>query len=259
MSGLCLLASSAQAQTPIRPDSTKTPGATLAVTVQDICTPGYSHKVRNVPGEVKEQVYESYGIPSHEPGEYEIDHLISLELGGSNSARNLWPESYWTAPWNAHVKDVLENTLHREVCAGRLPLATAQHDIATDWIAAYQKYFHRTAATSAEAAGGLKPAPTHGRQSQAHERHSWPTGHGVDVTPGNAVVQFDNGSAMTVLLGGQPPSISPTGRVRGVRQQGTTLDIDYDSGTTLEFQTAEATQVDDAMVRDAEGTIGVAR
>jgi hypothetical protein len=122
------------------PDPNLTPGATLAVTTADICAPGYSRKVRDVPIAVKRDVYLRYHITYHRKGEYEIDHLISLELGGSNSERNLWPESYWTTPWNAHVKDVLENTLHREVCAGRLPLATAQHDIATDWIAAYQKY-----------------------------------------------------------------------------------------------------------------------
>ena len=78
-----------------------------------------------------------------------MDHLISLELGGSNSIKNLWPQSYETQPWNAHVKDALENELHDEVCSGRLDLATAQHDIATDWIAAYKKYFHTNAPLSA--------------------------------------------------------------------------------------------------------------
>ena len=78
----------------------------------------------------------------HKPGDYEVDHLISLELGGSNSIKNLWPQSYLTQPWNAHVKDALENELHDEVCSGKVDLATAQHDIATDWIAAYKKYFH---------------------------------------------------------------------------------------------------------------------
>jgi hypothetical protein len=122
------------------PDPVLTPGATLPVTTADICAPGYSHKVRDVPAEVKRDVYRRYHISRHRKGEYEIDHLISLELGGSNSERNLWPESYWTTPWNAHVKDRLENALHREVCAGHIPLETAQHDIAADWIVAYQKY-----------------------------------------------------------------------------------------------------------------------
>src|SRR5436305_1905025 len=102
---------------PLLPDPKLTPGDTLDVTAADICTPGYSKKVRNVPQEVKRQAYAEYGIASHQPGEFEVDHLISLELGGSNSLRNLWPQSYRTQPWNAHVKDAIENELHREVCS----------------------------------------------------------------------------------------------------------------------------------------------
>jgi hypothetical protein len=45
-----------------------------------------------------------------------------------------------TQPWNARVKDQLENFLHAEVCAGRIPIEQAQREIAQDWIAAYQKY-----------------------------------------------------------------------------------------------------------------------
>ncbi|MFL6465952.1 MAG: HNH endonuclease, partial [Bryobacteraceae bacterium] len=98
------------------PDSNLTPGATLEVTKDDICTPGYSKKVRDVPTSVKRQVYQKYNIP-YTPSQYEVDHLISLQLGGSNSIRNLWPESY-NIYWNAHVKDALENRLHAMVCNG---------------------------------------------------------------------------------------------------------------------------------------------
>ncbi|HEU4699163.1 MAG TPA: hypothetical protein VFS40_08285 [Gemmatimonadales bacterium] len=126
---------------PFLPDPAKTPGATLPVTAADICVPGYARKVRNVPSSVKKKVYLSYGITNRRPRQYEVDHLISLQLGGSNSIRNLWPESYLTEPWNAYVKDALENELHRRVCKEGLDLATAQREIATDWIAAYRKYF----------------------------------------------------------------------------------------------------------------------
>jgi len=135
-------APSDQVNTLLLPDPKMTPGATLPVTKDDICVPGYTKKVRNVPIDVKRQVYAEYGIRQHKPGDYEVDHLISLELGGSNSIKNLWPQSYLTHPWNAHVKDALENEMHDEICSGKLDLATAQHDIATDWIAAYKKYFH---------------------------------------------------------------------------------------------------------------------
>lgn len=145
-----------QAGSPLLPDPKMTPGATLPVTSGDICVSGYSKKVRNVPSSVKKQVYAEYGITSHRPGEYEVDHLISLELGGSNSPKNLWPESYLTQPWNAHVKDKLENALHAEVCAGKIDLPTAQREIATDWIASYKKHFHTTGPLTR---GGRMPHP----------------------------------------------------------------------------------------------------
>lgn len=121
------------------PDPSLTPGDTLDVTAADICVSGYSSKVRNVPQSVKDHAYAEYNITSHAPGDYEVDHLISLELGGSNSIKNLWPQPYF-GDLNAHLKDKLENTLHSLVCAGQLDLATAQQEISTDWIAAYIKY-----------------------------------------------------------------------------------------------------------------------
>ncbi len=151
--GASAFPSADQANAPLLPDPKLTPGATLPVTRADISVPGYTQKVRNVPLDVKRQVYAEYGIPSHKPGDYEVDHLISLELGGSNSVKNLWPQSYRTQPWNAHVKDALENEMHDEVCSGRLDLATAQRDIATDWIAAYKKYFHTNAPLGATGGG----------------------------------------------------------------------------------------------------------
>src|SRR5580704_13342892 len=125
---------------PILPDPDLTPGNTFDVTTQDLCVIGYSRKVRNVPAEMKREVYQEYGITSHGPGDYEVDHLIPLELGGSNSIKNLWPESHRTAPWNAQVKDGLEAKLHELVCSGQLDLKTAQQAIASNWIEAYKTY-----------------------------------------------------------------------------------------------------------------------
>jgi hypothetical protein len=59
--------------------------------------------------------------------------------GGSNDIANLWPESYRTEPWNAHVKDKLEDKLHALVCAGKMSLPDAQKAIAGDWISAYKR------------------------------------------------------------------------------------------------------------------------
>ncbi len=123
----------------VLPDPTLTPGGTFNATVSQICTPGYSKSVRDVSTATKNRVYAEYHITHHAPGEYEVDHLIPLEIGGSNDIKNLFPQPAEPRP-GFHEKDVLENTLHDLVCAGKLDLAIAQRDIATDWYAAYVKY-----------------------------------------------------------------------------------------------------------------------
>lgn len=135
-------------QFPYVPNPMRTPGSALDVTAADICVSGYARRVRDVPAAVKRQAYALYGIRAHEPGEYEIDHLISLSLGGSNSIRNLWPQSFRTHPWNAHVKDELENELHRRVCAGTIDLAKAQFVISHNWVIGYRTYVYQTPSSS---------------------------------------------------------------------------------------------------------------
>jgi hypothetical protein len=107
------------------PDPACTPGAIFTgATVSQICTPGYSRSARFVPESVKQSVYAEYGIASHVPGSYEVDHLVSLELGGNNTVANL--SGY-------HEKDGIENRLHDAVCAGSVSLRSAQLEIARDW------------------------------------------------------------------------------------------------------------------------------
>ena len=100
--------------------------------------PGYASSVRDVPDSLKSAVYSRYDV-KWVPYQHEVDHLISLELGGSNDIRNLWPEPY-AGRWGARTKDVLENALHELVCSGQLSLRSAQHQEATDWVGAYQRY-----------------------------------------------------------------------------------------------------------------------
>lgn len=188
-----------QGSAPLLPDPRLTPGATLPVTQGDICVPGYTKKVRNVPLDVKRQVYAEYGIAHHRAGEYEVDHLISLELGGSNSIKNLWPQSYQTQPWNAHVKDDLENELHDEICRGRIGMATVQREIATDWIKAYKKHFHTTVPLAQSGA-----FPT-GR-SHRHSRHPLTDGAipfppaPPQPSPSRPVVTMPSGAAINAQV-----------------------------------------------------------
>ncbi len=120
-------------------DSACTPGALLTNATKDvICQQGYARSVRNVPQSEKNQVYAEYGITHHTAGEFEIDHLVSLELGGSNDISNLWPEAASPTP-GFHQKDKVENYLHDQVCSGAVPLQQAQIEIATNWLAVYQQ------------------------------------------------------------------------------------------------------------------------
>ena len=120
-------------------DKSSTPGATLNVALAKMCQSGYTATVRHVPESLKLQVCANYGVAQSRCNgqHYEIDHLISLELGGSNDVKNLWPQPYAPKP-GAREKDVLENWLAKQVCDGGMTLQDAQSKIAGDWWNAYR-------------------------------------------------------------------------------------------------------------------------
>ncbi|TMK73299.1 MAG: HNH endonuclease [Actinobacteria bacterium] len=126
----------------VLPDRACTPGATFPhVTARQVCVRGYAGRVRNVPESEKRAVYARYGIATHSPGQYEVDHLVSLELGGSNVIANLWPEAAEPRP-GFHEKDRVENYLHARVCDGQMTLRRAQRLIATDWLKVWAVLSH---------------------------------------------------------------------------------------------------------------------
>jgi len=133
---------------PFLPRPDLTPGAidprvTQENIHQTICVSGYTATVRppeSVTEPMKKQAILDYGLADQNLGDYEYDHLISLEIGGApHDAKNLWPEPY-SGKWNSYIKDKLENKLHQLVCDGQLDLASAQRAIAENWITAYLKY-----------------------------------------------------------------------------------------------------------------------
>jgi len=126
------------------PDPKLTPGFTRSVTKEEVCTTK-TDTVRNVPDSLKKQVFTSYKMSGNDRSVckegYEIDHLISLELGGANDIKNLWPQSYCGSPYNAHIKDKLENELHRRVCKNEMTLKAAQDCISSNWTLCYTQTF----------------------------------------------------------------------------------------------------------------------
>jgi hypothetical protein len=123
------------------PNSSLTPGATVRLSPGELCRADKT-KNRAVPVALQRRVFEEYGIKGAEPRAYEVDYLITPALGGAEDIHNLWPQSYSATVWNARVKDALEDRLRELVCDGNLDLATAQQEIAVNWIEAYKKYFN---------------------------------------------------------------------------------------------------------------------
>ena len=119
------------------PDRRCTPGSVFSKSTPKVfCKSGYTKLVRHVTAATKRKVFAAYGITSHRSGQYEIDHLVPLELGGSNSIANLFPEPAKPRP-GFHDKDRLENEVHDRACAAHNRFRSLQKRIATDWTDLY--------------------------------------------------------------------------------------------------------------------------
>ena len=143
------------------PRRTLTPGSTRAVQVADLCSTQDLDNDPPVSPSLEQAVFEEYGVPASSKKDYELDYLITPALGGVDSIQNLWPQPY-SSTWNARVKDQLEDHLHTLVCQGKVQLATAQSDIASNWIAAYKRYFNTD-----------QPQPTPSTAAGVGSRHEW--------------------------------------------------------------------------------------
>jgi hypothetical protein len=110
---------------PVRTPGVLNPDVTQADIRSTICRHGWTSTIRppsSYTDDLKRRQMRQYG-ETGSLSDYQEDHLISLELGGSpTDPRNLWPEPY---PRASDV-DKIENELNAEVCSGRLTLAEAQ-------------------------------------------------------------------------------------------------------------------------------------
>jgi len=140
----------------VLPDAKLTPGDTFpGVSAADVCTSGWAGEHRHVTEAMRDRVYAEYGRVRG-PSCCEVDHLVPLELGGSNDLKNLWPQPDDPRPGDAE-KDQLENELHHLVCAGKLSLADAQKCIASNWVECWEKYV----------------VPEYGPRWATANRHGW--------------------------------------------------------------------------------------
>ncbi len=138
------------------PDPTCTPGATNSNVTQDniystICVSGWTSIVRpptSYTNPLKIASIQDYGYNDTLLSDYEEDHLIPLELGGNpTSVYNLWAQPH-EASYGSYQKDALENYLKSRVCDGKLQLAQAQKEIATNWVQYWQLYKNSSGSSS---------------------------------------------------------------------------------------------------------------
>ncbi len=127
----------------VLPDSKCTPGVINAEVNQSniketICKKGFSASIRppvSYTNKLKKEQILQYGYTDTNLKDFEEDHFISLELGGSpTDPKNLWPESHGSP----NEKDKVENYLHEQVCNGDLTLQEAQREISTNWYNIYK-------------------------------------------------------------------------------------------------------------------------
>lgn len=110
---------------PFTPDSEKTTGSLCSASNPDFERYRYEERIpycgRNVDREMKDKVYDAYGVPRGCRKDYTIDHFIPLSIGGTNSFNNLWPEHKSIK----FLRQNLENDLYKQISKGEISQAEA--------------------------------------------------------------------------------------------------------------------------------------
>ena len=108
-----------------------------------ICVSGYTKSVRpatSYTNGVKKKLMREAGIDAARVGDYELDHIVPLALGGHPRKLSNLMLQPWEGEHGAKMKDLLERRLNSLVCHGKLDLTDAQVCIARDWEACARQY-----------------------------------------------------------------------------------------------------------------------
>jgi hypothetical protein len=177
------------------PDPRCTPGSidphvTQADIRSTICKAGWTSTVRPPESQTErfkyDVAYPAYRTPQSE--RTELDHLVPLELGGSNDATNLWPEY----PPSPNPKDKVEDALNAAVCDGRVSLVAAQDAIAADWMTAEHVLGIGPVTTPGSGGGGGSAKPWC-KATAAPANDGWAGDYTVHVTSN----QYDKDATAT--------------------------------------------------------------
>jgi hypothetical protein len=116
------------------------PAVTQGTIAATICVSGWTATVRppsSYTSSLKVEQLAAFGYADQNPGDYEEDHRVPLELGGApRDTSNLSPER-GASP---NPKDAAENSARADVCAGRATLQQEQIAFVARWLAPYPGY-----------------------------------------------------------------------------------------------------------------------
>jgi hypothetical protein len=134
------------------PDKACTPGVVDTTLVADLSKKphmvgGVEHNLcatdfrtgpfRHTTESTKKKACAEYGVTKcPNAATIEIDHLVSLEIGGRDVLANLWPQPQPQAREKDHGT---EDPLPKLICAGKISLKDAQACISGDWVACEKK------------------------------------------------------------------------------------------------------------------------
>ena len=121
------------------------PSVTQATIGQTICVHNWTKSVRppaSYTNALKVKQLKALGYPDQDPSHYEEDHRESLEVGGDpRDPANLYPEPYSPASgFGARVKDKLERSVGRAICATTITLEQGRAILKGNWIDAFHRY-----------------------------------------------------------------------------------------------------------------------
>jgi hypothetical protein len=124
------------------PNLALTPGAVRTADPGDVCGDRSTRQYRHWSRARDDRILAEYRLPPGPHPDFEVDHLIPLDLGGADDDANLWTEPRRSIEpvWNAERKDRLEWRMANMVCSGQLDLHVAQEAIRTNWVDAYRTY-----------------------------------------------------------------------------------------------------------------------
>lgn len=121
----------------LKPDVVPPQGDVITVPIDELCLKNYVSQKSSVSVTVQKKVFTKYKVDYPSDGKYQLDHFIPVELGGSNSMDNLWPQPASPKP-GFQEKNQVEQYLYKQVCSGAISLKSAQQQI-RDWQTVYNK------------------------------------------------------------------------------------------------------------------------